>query len=93
MLLQYSLIHSTILEDDTGLTALYKHSWYHAGVSELMLYLLLISLQQELLLSNVQSPYLSAVIPLLLHTYSTSKHLAGCKHLDVNIHSNNILMI
>lgn len=55
MLLQYTLIHSIILEGDTGLTVLYKHSWYHTGVSELMLYLPLISLQQELLLSNVQS--------------------------------------
>lgn len=55
MLLQYTLIRNIILEDDVGLTVLYKHSWYHAGVSELMLYLPLISLQQELLLSNVQS--------------------------------------
>lgn len=86
MLLQYTPIHSIILKDDTGLTVLYKYSWFHAGVSELMLYLLLILLQRELPLSNVQS--LDSFL-----CYSTSKHLAGSKHSDVNIHSNNILMI
>lgn len=44
MSLKYTLIHNFILDHDTGLSVLYKHSWYHAGVSELMLYLLLLSL-------------------------------------------------
>lgn len=47
MSLQYPLIHSFILDDETGLNILHKHPWYLAALSEPMRYLPSFSLAQN----------------------------------------------
>lgn len=55
MSLQYPLIHTFILDDETGLNILHKHPRYFAALSEPMMYIPLFSLAQNsfLLMSDL----------------------------------------